>query len=130
MRNMSFSLTTPQVRARTKLVTRRLGWTFLRPKQHVRAVEKGQGLKKGEHVEHLDVIRIVSVRRERLSRLLDEVNYGFAEVAAEGFAGHPQYGTPSGFVTMFCATHGCKPTQEVTRIQFEYLEAANATASA
>jgi hypothetical protein len=64
MRLMSFSLTTPQILARTKTVTRRMGWTFLRPGDLVQAIEKGQGLKKGEHVKRLAVLRIVDVRRE------------------------------------------------------------------
>ena len=42
-RLMSFSMTTPQVRARTKTVTRRLGWRFLKPGVVLWAVEKAQG---------------------------------------------------------------------------------------
>ena len=43
-RNMSFMLTTEQVRNKTKTVTRRLGWWFLKPGEIVNAVEKGMGL--------------------------------------------------------------------------------------
>jgi hypothetical protein len=53
MRNMSFSLTTPQVYAGTKTVTRRLGWRFAKAGQRVCAVEKGMGLKKGEKVKRI-----------------------------------------------------------------------------
>lgn len=44
-RNISFALTTPQFRARTKWVTRRLGWLFLKPGDTLMGVEKGMGLK-------------------------------------------------------------------------------------
>ena len=67
MRNMSFALTTEQIRARTKTVTRRLGWEFLKPGDLVQAVVKCQGLKKGEKVEPLAELRIVAVRRESLN---------------------------------------------------------------
>lgn len=63
MRNMSFSLTTPQMRDRTKTLTRRLGWYSLKPGDRVQAVVKGMGLKKGEKVERLCVIEVVSVHR-------------------------------------------------------------------
>jgi hypothetical protein len=46
MRSMSFALTTDQVRARTKTVTRRLGWTFLKAGDRIRAVVRCHG--KGE----------------------------------------------------------------------------------
>ena len=45
-RNMSFAMTTEQIRARTKTVTRRFGWWFLKAGDQVWAVEKAMGLKK------------------------------------------------------------------------------------
>jgi len=42
-RCMSFSMTTDAVRNRTKTVTRRLGWNFLKPGDLLWAVEKGWG---------------------------------------------------------------------------------------
>ena len=65
---MSFALTTEQIFNRTKTVTRRVGWTFLKPGDLLCAVRKGQGLKKGEKVERLATLRVVSVRRESLDR--------------------------------------------------------------
>ena len=126
MRNMSFSLTTPQVRSRTKTVTRRLGWLTLKPGELVQAVVRGQGLRKGERVEKLAVIRVTHVRREPLCRLTDDVGYGAAEVGLEGFRPHSVYlWPPAAFVAMFCATHaGCTPESLVTRIQFVYVERA------
>ncbi len=47
---MSFRLTAEQMRARTKTVTRRLGWSSLKPGDIVQPVEKAQGLRKGEKV--------------------------------------------------------------------------------
>lgn len=124
MRNMSFALTTPQIQHHTKTVTRRLGWLTLRPGQQVRAVKKCMGLRPGEKVEPLAVLRVVSVRREPLRRLQDDPEYGAAEIAAEGFADHPEYGQSAAWVQFFCATHaGCTPDTEITRIEFEYVGA-------
>jgi len=52
---MSFSVTTEQIRARIKTVTRRMGWTFLRPGEQIQVVVKCCGLKKGEKVEPICV---------------------------------------------------------------------------
>ena len=49
-RNMSFALTTNQVKKKEKTVTRRCGWWFLKPGDVVNAVEKSMGLKKGEKI--------------------------------------------------------------------------------
>jgi hypothetical protein len=114
---MAFSLTTPQVQARTKTVTRRagMGWLALKPGMHVQAVEKGMGLKKGETVKRLAELRIVDVRLEPLLAI-DQ-----ADVNAEGF---PEM-TPHEFIAFFCRTHrGIEPTHEVVRVQFEYVDQA------
>src|SRR4051812_15043835 len=64
VRNMSFALTTAQVRARTKTVTRRGGWLFAKVGDVVQPVVKSQGIKKGEHVEKIGgPIRFVAVDR-------------------------------------------------------------------
>lgn len=121
MRNMSFAMTTDQILARTKTVTRRLGWLMLKPGDQVRAVKKCMGLRKGERIEPLAVLRIIDVRREPLRRMTDDLEYGFAEVDAEGFGHHPIYQWPPEFVEMFCASHqGCTPNALVTRIEFDY----------
>lgn len=68
MRNMSFALTTDQVRQQTKTVTRRLGWKTLKPDTLIQPVVKGMGLKKGETVERIGgPIRVLNVRREPLN---------------------------------------------------------------
>ena len=118
MRNMSFGLTQTQVRAGTKTVTRRLGWRTLRPGENLQAIEKGQGLRKGEKVKPIRSIRILNVRREPLIRLY-EPRYGAEECAKEGFPGRD----PLEFVIWFCKAHRpCKPNWLVTRIEFEYAD--------
>jgi hypothetical protein len=113
MRQMSFMLTTPQARARTKTVTRRLGWADLKPGTLIQQVEKGQGLGKGGKVRKIHVIEIVSVRSEPLNAITQ------ADVIAEGF---PDM-TPGEFVAMFCDhNRPCRPDWRVTRIEFRYVD--------
>lgn len=119
MRNISFSITIEQFKNRTKTVTRRLGWKDIKPGDRLLGIEKGQGLKKGEKVVALGVILVKRADRERLDSILDD---GEAECAAEGF---PEL-TPAQFVRMFCVANQCKPDQEITRIEFEYVDVAGA----
>lgn len=112
MRHMSFFLTTPQILARSKTVTRRIGWAFLKPGDLIQAVEKGQGLRKGEKVRKLAVLRVVSVRTEALIQMADD------DLAREGFPGM----TRSQFFEMFCRSHnGCNYGTRLQRIEFEYV---------
>lgn len=122
MRLISFSMTTPQVRARTKTVTRRGGWRFLKAGDRLMAIEKGQGLKKGEKVVRLGVIEVVDVRRERLDLMTADSTYGFEECKREGFGSDPRLMWPSNFVEFFAASHGCRISDEITRIEFRYIE--------
>jgi hypothetical protein len=117
-RYISFMLTQPQIRARTKTVTRRMGWKDLKPGTLLMAAEKCQGLGKGGKIKRLGLIRVTCVRRERLDEMLNNTGWGALECKAEGF---PDM-TPSAFVAFFCHSHkGCTPSSEVTRIQFEYV---------
>jgi len=127
MRNISFALTTRQIRERTKTVTRRRGtwWAkILKPGDLLCAVEKSQGIKKGGLVR-LGVIRVVSVRMESLweiaapSNVLTYGVLGQGECDREGFP--MMWGVD--FVQMFCREMGGAPSQPVTRIEFEYVEA-------
>lgn len=111
-RNMSFALTTKQIRERTKTVTRRIKWLNLRAGDIVNAVVKSMGLKRGESVEVLRVLRIVSVRREPLN-LCDD-----SEAAKEGFPNK----TGKEFIDLFCRHMGGGPDQIITRIEFEYVD--------
>jgi len=67
MRNMSFMLTTEQMRNETKDITRRLGWKFLKAGDLVMACVKCQGLGKGGKIERIHPIEIVSVETEPLA---------------------------------------------------------------
>lgn len=127
MRNMSFMLTTQQVLARTKTVTRRMGWASAKVGDIVQAVEKGQGLGKGGKINRLCLIRITGVRAEQLCRLTTDIWYGAAEVKLEGFPDMQ----PADFVTMFCQTHkDCKPRSIIRRIAFVYVDAVDTNKAA
>ena len=115
MRNISFSMTTEAVRRHEKTVTRRLGWWTLKPGSLLQAVEKAQGLKKGEHVKPICVIRVVSVRHEVLGDVLRL--YDGSEIVREGF---PTL-TPFDFVRMFETANHCHVWDQVIRIEFEYV---------
>lgn len=116
-RNISFALTTPQFKARTKTVTRRVGWLHAKAGDELCGVEKSQGLKPGEKIVRLGMIDLADVRREPLRRMTDDEEYGRAEVAREGF---PDM-APAEFVTFFCQSHkGCTPDTEITRLEYTY----------
>lgn len=112
-------MTSEQVRNRTKTVTRRQGWLNAKPGQIVQPIEKGQGLKKGEHQRLIGgPIRFISVKREPIEDI------GFLDVAREGFP----WMSADGFVGMYCKANRCKPSDNCTRIEFEYLNGQNSTA--
>ena len=113
MRNMSFALTTEQIRRRQKTVTRRIGWTFLKPGTLLQPVLKCQGIKKGEHVEKIGgPIQVERVDRVVLGDISPQ------DVHREGF---PQMTTRE-FVEMFKHYNGGLKDQVVTRIEFSYVE--------
>jgi len=118
MRLIAFTTTTRQFCNRTKTVTRRLGWENLQVGEILCAIEKGQGLKKGEHVRRLGNIRIHSTCWERLRRMTDDPLYGYREVVLEGF---PDM-SPGDFVEFFCDAEHCTPETPVNRIGFEYID--------
>jgi len=117
---MSFSMTTAAIKRRAKTVTRRFGWSFLKPGDQVRAVEKSMGLKKGEKVVQLAVLEVVSNTPEPLRRMMDLASYGRKEVVLEGF---PDL-SPSAFVKMLCTHYRVTPDVLVNRIEFRYVEEA------
>jgi len=108
---MSFQMTTAQYLAKTKTVTRRVGWWNVKIGEVLNGVEKGQGLKKGEKVVKLGQHRVVSARLEPLDSITQEdcVKEGFPEM------------TPAEFVAMFCKHNNCRPYEAVNRIEFEHL---------
>ena len=105
-------LTKKQIKDRTKTVSRRLGWAFLKPGDIVNAVEKGMGLKKGEKVKKICQIWIMSTRREPLDEITHE------ECVKEGF---PDM-SPQNFIDMFCRLNKIKKSSRpVNRIEFKYI---------
>jgi hypothetical protein len=111
MRNMSFMLTTEPVRKGIKTVTRRNGWWFIKPGDLVMAVEKCQGLKKGEKQIKIRIIRIKSSRESVLNTITktDLVKEGFPNMRIQDF------------VLMYCRHNKCNPNEVVNRIEFEYV---------
>ena len=99
------------MRDRTKTVTRRSGWRFLKPGDVVNAVETCMGLRRGERMRQICQIRVTHVSREPLNRITPD------DVAREGF---PSW-TPEQFITFYCQNMKSRPTDDVTRIAFEYI---------
>lgn len=104
-------MTMEQVINKTKTVTRRDGWWFLKPGDHIWAVEKSRGLKPGEKIKRLAKIRIVSTRAEPLFLITNK------DCALEGF---PHY-EPLQFVAMITEALSIKPDHKINRIEFEYI---------
>ena len=111
-RNISFFLTTDQVRKGTKTVTRRNGWEFIKTGDILNACVKCQGLKKGEKIQKIRQIRIISSQWDSLNTITQE------DVIKEGF---PDW-TPEQFIDMYCKHNHIKPEDMVNRIEFEYVE--------
>jgi hypothetical protein len=142
MRNISFSATTEQVRARRKHVTRRFSkrpgsfWKRLIPDERLMAIEKGQGLRRGETVKRIGPIIVLTAEAEPLDEIIREPwrftvperiykQYPHAknetfrpcETYLEGFPGME----PKAFVEMFCEPNDCQDDDIITRIIFDYL---------
>ena len=109
---MSFWLTTAQIRNGTKWVTRRLGWWDLEPDELVMACVKCQGLRKGEKIQKIRPIQIVSTRPEPLGAVTEE------DVVLEGFPGMSR----AAFVAMFLEHMPDAAFEPVNRIEFRYPE--------
>jgi hypothetical protein len=112
MKNMSFFMTTQQIKNCSKTVTRRVGWWNLKAGERLCAVLKSQGLRKGEKITRLAVIEIVSVCKERLFEM------PISDLEAEGF---PALESTDAFISMFCKINKCEPSAFVNRIEFRYL---------
>lgn len=118
MRLMSVSLTEPQVRARTKTVTRRLGWLpgHVKVGDRVQLCRKVMGRRRPdgsvEPLERIAVVEIVSLRREPLAEITAD------DVVREGFPGW----SPAEFVSFFVESMRCTPDTLVTRVEFRYVD--------
>ena len=112
---MSFMLTTQQMYERKKTVTRRNGWCFVKPGDVIQAVEKCQGLRKGEKVVKICLIRIVDTKGEALKLIGYEPN----GCLKEGFP----HMRPADFIDMFMKSHkGVGRHSIINQIEFEFID--------
>lgn len=127
---MSVALTEQSVVDRTKTVTRRPGWRFAQPGMRLTLCRKVMGRRRPdgtvEPLVRLAEVEIVSARRERVWDITDEdiareaVDPGlFEEIDTD--TGLP---TETAWVAWFCEQMSCRPDDEVTRIEWRYLDAA------
>jgi hypothetical protein len=116
MRRISFAMTTDAVLARTKTVTRRVGWKFAKVGDRLLAVDK----LRTKNARKLAIIEIVDVRREVLAAMYLTDPLG---TAGEGMPGL----TITDFIELFCTAMKCEPWTEVTRIEFRYVAPAPTT---
>ena len=121
-RLMSVTLTEQAVVERRKTVTRRLGWTFLKPGDRLTLCRKVMGRKRPdgtvEPLVRLAEVEVVSVRRECLNAITVE------DIEREGV---PVDLLPPGagrwpWVCWFAAAMKCPSNTEITRIEWRYLE--------
>jgi len=110
MRCMSFASTTEQIRNQTKIVTRRMGWKFLKRGDLIEAVAKYRGVRK-KNRKRLATIMVTNVYRERLS---DISRY---DCDREGF----QHYSRGQFIDLFCKMNNCKRGTWVTVIWFYHV---------
>lgn len=119
MAYLSYAWTTPQLLEGRKTVTRR-NWTAkfarqFRPDRVADAYDKSP--RNGG--KRVDSVRILSVRKEPLSRMTKEPDYGAQEAAREGFAGL----TGSQFVAQFAKKAGLTfaraARKTLYRVEFE-----------
>lgn len=124
-RLMSVAFTEQAVIERRKTVTRRKGWTFLKPGDRLTLCRKVMGRKPGEPLVRLAEVEVVHVQRHPLRLLWEwEANDGARqevedEIAAEGFPGmHPRV-----FVSrFFLDAQGMHLDEDVTRIEWRFLD--------
>ena len=111
-RLMSVAFTEQAVRDRIKTVTRRKGWTFLKPGDRLTLCRKVMG-RQGAPLVRVAEVEVVAVSREPLYDITAE------DVAREGFPGM----TPMEFIQeFFIDAQGIPPHADVTRIEWRYLE--------
>lgn len=105
-------LTFQQVIDEIKTETRRLGWWFLKPGDLICLVKKGMGLKKGEKLERLKIVEVISKEYEPLNHITKE------GVIREGFPGK----SVDWFIDFFCKSHkNCTPYTIVNVIKWKYI---------
>lgn len=128
-RLMSVAFTEQAVVERRKTVTRRKGWwedkngrRLLHRGDRLTLCRKVMGRKPGEPLIRLVDVEVVSVRREPL--YLCRIDWDPFEAAREGF---PDLTAREFEQRYFVDAQGMHPTDLVTRIEWRYLEDADAT---
>ena len=117
-RLMSVAFTAEQVIDHTKTVSRRTGWRMVKADDTLWLCRKVMGRKLGEPLVRLAFVRVIGVRREPLSRLTDDPEYGAAEMVLEGFPGMD----PAEFIERyFVRAQKVTPATEVARIEWVYV---------
>lgn len=112
---MSVAFAEQAVRDRTKTVTRRKGWQFLKPGDRLTLCRKVMGRKPDEPLERICDVEVVSVRREPLYmvRFNDELlREGCGHLSWREF--HENYFAPQRVLI----------NDDVTRIEWRYLDPA------
>jgi hypothetical protein len=110
---MSVAFTEQAVRLRSKTVTRRKGWRFLRPGDRLTLCRKVMGRKQGEPLIRIAEVEVVNVSTERLRQITSE------DVALEGFPGMSREEFMRRF---FVVAQGMSIDDFVTRIEWRYLD--------
>jgi hypothetical protein len=124
-RLMSVAFTEQAVRDRRKTVTRRKGWwedkngrRMVKPGDRITLCRKVMGRKKGEPLERICDVEVVSVTRHRLHSLITSPS-GALEMEREGF---PDLHPAQFIQRYFVDAQGIPADSEVTRIEWRYLD--------
>lgn len=128
-RLMSVSHTEQAVVERRKTVTRRLGWTFLKPGDRLTLCRKVMGRKPDEPLVRLAEVEVTSVRRERLSDVtVEDVAAEAVPAAAFDAADHGAGCVTGCWAEWFARTMGLGDNVDgwVTRIEWRYLDEGTA----
>lgn len=124
---MSVAFTEDAVRARTKTVTRRKGWLFLKPGDRLTLCRKVMGRKPGEPLVRICEVEVISVLREPLCAVAgpyvtapDGTTF-WPEMVAEGF---PDMEPGEFMQRFFKDPQGIGAMDDVTRIEWRYMDGA------
>lgn len=121
MKRMSFALTTFQLMHEIKIVTRRKGWSNLKPGEMVMGVKKCMGLKKGEKQQILRPLVCVSNQPEQVEDVFVNPvrDPRGTEAELEGF----HHWSCHRFYKHLLKKAKVKPGETINRIEFQYADA-------
>lgn len=124
-RLMSVAYTEDAVRARIKTVTRRKGWTFLKPGDRLTLCRKVMGRKPGEPLIRICDVEVLAVTREPLCAIQGNRARAREELRREGFPvlnGEDPLAAAAIFLRRyFYEAQRMKPMDDVSRIEWRYL---------